>query len=326
MRRVALLAVALVAAGCGSTQAGSGRATVWVTRDRGAQVLHVGKVPAGVSAMQAVTRLGKVGTRFGGRYLRSVDGVAEHGRQAWFYYVNGYLADRASTDYRLRAGDVLWWDFRSWRDPAQDPVVVGAFPEPFLQGYAGKTRPGVVVAHDLAAGRKVARSLHARLGKVGTKFGGRYLRSVDGVSEQGRRAWFYYVNGYLADRASTDYRLRAGDVLWWDFRSWRDPAQDPVVVGVFPEPFLQGYAGKTRPGVVVTRDLAAGRKVARSIHARLVSAPPPGANVLFLESGPLRFRASGSTSPGAPVRLRFTGNWRLLLRRPFPFRFRYSVP
>ena len=85
LRHVALLAAALVAAGCGSTQAGSGRATVWVTRDRGAHVLHVGKVPAGVSAMQAVTRLGKVETKFGGRYLRSVDGFAEHGRRAWFY-------------------------------------------------------------------------------------------------------------------------------------------------------------------------------------------------------------------------------------------------
>ena len=61
MRREALMvAVALVAAGCGSTQAGSGRATVWVTRDRGAHVLHLGKVPAGSSAMQAVARLGKV--------------------------------------------------------------------------------------------------------------------------------------------------------------------------------------------------------------------------------------------------------------------------
>jgi hypothetical protein len=210
----------LVAAGCGSTQAGSGRATVWVTRDRGAHVLHVGKVPAGVSAMQAV----------------------------------------------------------------------------------------------------------ARLGKVETKFGGRYLRSVDGVSEQGRRAWFYYVNGYLADRASTDYRLHAGDVLWWDFRSWRDPAQDPVVVGAFPEPFLNGYGGKNRPGVVVTRDLAAGRQVARSLHARLESKAPPGANVLILGSGPLRFSASGSLTPGGAVRLRFTGDWHLLLRRPFPFPFRYSVP
>jgi hypothetical protein len=166
----------------------------------------------------------------------------------------------------------------------------------------------------------------ARLGKVETKFGGRYLRSVDGVSEQGRRAWFYYVNGYLADRASTDYRLQAGDVLWWDYRSWRDPAQDPFVVGAFPEPFLNGYGGKTRPGVVVTRDLAAGRKVARSLHARLESKALPGTNVLFLGPGSLRFSASGSVFPGAPVRLRFTGDWHLLLRRPFPFRFRYSVP
>ena len=221
LRHVALLAVALVAAGCGSTQAGSGRATVWVTRDRGAHVLHVGKVPAGVSAMQAVTRLDKVETKFGGRYLRSVDGVAEHGRRAWFYYVNGYLADRASTDYRLHAGDVLWWDYRSWRDPAQDPVVVGAFPEPFLDGYAGTTRPAVVVA----------------------------------------------------------------------------------------------------------RDRAAARKVARSLHARVASKPIPGADVLFLDGpGPLQFRALGAVPPGSSVRLRFTGDWHLLLRRPFPFRFRYTVP
>ena len=221
MRRVALLAVAVVAAGCGSTQAGSGRATVWVTRDRGAHVLHVGKVAAGMSAMQAVARLGKVETKYGGRYLRSVDGVAEHGRRAWFYYVNGYLADRASTDYRLRAGDVLWWDYRSWRDPAQDPVVVGAFPEPFLDGYAGTARPAVVVSADRVAGRKVASSL----------------------------------------------------------------------------------------------------------HGRFASTAPAGANVLYLEGpGSLRLRAFGSVSPGAPVRLRFTGDWRLLLRRPFPFRFRYSVP
>ncbi len=220
MKRVALLALALVAAGCGSTQAGSGRATVWVTRDRGAHVLHVGKVPAGLNAMQAVARLGKVQTTFGGRYLRSVDGVSEHGRRAWFYYVNGYLADRASTDYRLHAGDVLWWDYRSWRDPAEDPVVVGAFPEPFLDGYAGKARAVVVVA----------------------------------------------------------------------------------------------------------RDLEAGRKVARSLHGRVVSKPVPGADVLYLDGpGPLRFRALGAVSPGSPVRLRFTGDWHLLLRRPFPFRFRYSL-
>ena len=77
------------------------------------------------------------------------------------------------------------------------------------------------------------------------------------------------VNGYLADRASSDYRLRAGDLVWWDLRSWRDPAQEPVVVGAFPEPFLHGYDGKRRPGVVSTADLEAGRRIARRLHAHL---------------------------------------------------------
>jgi hypothetical protein len=158
----AALSVAL--AGCSSARSGSGHATVWVTRDRGAQVLHVGKVPAGLTAMQALQRVAKVKTRYGGRYVRAVDEVAEQGRRSWFYYVNGYLADQGSAEYRLRDGDVEWWDYRTWRDPLQDSVVVGAFPEPFLHGYGGKRRPAVVVslapANPLV--RAVARRLHAR--------------------------------------------------------------------------------------------------------------------------------------------------------------------
>ena len=147
MRTLAVAAVlAVCAAGCGSSSMGSaGRATVWVTRDRGAEVLHVARVPAGVSAMQALQRVAKVKTRFGGRYVRAVDGLEEHGRRAWFYYVNGYLADRGSADYRLHPGDLEWWDYRSWRDPAQDAVVVGSFPEPFLHGYGGRRLPVAVL-------------------------------------------------------------------------------------------------------------------------------------------------------------------------------------
>ena len=48
-----LLAAAL--AGCGG-QATHGTATLWVTRDRGAHVLLVRSVPAGETAMQALTR------------------------------------------------------------------------------------------------------------------------------------------------------------------------------------------------------------------------------------------------------------------------------
>jgi hypothetical protein len=158
VRRFALSAALSVAlAGCSSGTGSSGHATVWVTRDRGAQVLHVGTVPAGLTALQGLDRVAKLKTRYGGRYVRAVDGVEEHGRRSWFYYVNGYLADQGSAEYPLRAGDVEWWDYRTWRDALEDAVVVGAFPEPLVHGYGGKRRPTVVLSADRSLGTRIAR-------------------------------------------------------------------------------------------------------------------------------------------------------------------------
>jgi hypothetical protein len=170
-----------------------------------------------------------------------------------------------------------------------------------------------------------------RVAKVETRFGGRYLRGVDGLGEHGDRAWFYYVNGYLADRSAADFRLRAGDLAWWDYREWRDPAQDPVVVGAFPQPFLGGYDGRRRPAVIVALDPDAVRGVARRLRAHVVG---PGAgslstrvNVLYIRPGAgeaARLEPVGSPRPGGPVRLSFRGDPRTLLRK-WPFRYRYQV-
>jgi Zn-dependent alcohol dehydrogenase len=43
----------LALAGCGGEH-GHGTATLWVTSDRGAHVLYAGKVPAGLTAIQAL--------------------------------------------------------------------------------------------------------------------------------------------------------------------------------------------------------------------------------------------------------------------------------
>jgi uncharacterized protein DUF4430 len=165
VKRLAVpVVLAAVLAGCGSSAStsASGRATVWVTRERGAHVLHVARVSAGLTAMQALQRVAReVKTRYGGRYVRAVDGVEEEGRRAWFYYVNGYLADQGSADYRLRPGDIEWWDYRSWRDPLDDAVVVGAFPEPLVHGYGGERRPVVVISADRALAGRLARLVGA---------------------------------------------------------------------------------------------------------------------------------------------------------------------
>jgi len=149
-------------AGCGSTHT-SGSATLWVTRNRGQNVVFTKTVKAGQSAMQALDQAAKVKTSYGGRFVQSIDGVSgdRSARRDWFYFINGYEADRGAADYKLHPGDVEWWDYRHWKNAIHVPVVVGAFPEPFLHGYAGKTRSAAVV-YDSAA----LTSLAKRLGKL----------------------------------------------------------------------------------------------------------------------------------------------------------------
>jgi Domain of unknown function (DUF4430) len=146
-RRLAfLLAAACLLAGCGEEAAGEGEARLWITRDRGAEVVMDTTVPAGISALEALRRKAEVETRYGGRFVQAVDGIeGDLARQRdWFWFVNGYEGDRSAADYELHDGDVLWWDHRSWAGEMRQPVVVGAFPEPFLHGYDGKRRPAVV--------------------------------------------------------------------------------------------------------------------------------------------------------------------------------------
>ena len=163
-----LLAVAcalVLLAGCGHERAGSGKASLWITRDRGATVLLVRTVPAGLTAMQVLDKEADISKRYGGRFVQSIDGVEGDvsKRRDWFWFLNGIEADRSAADYRLRPGDVAWWDFRSWSGEMREPVVVGAFPEPFLHGWDGKVRAVAVryAPGRLRGARAIGRLLHA---------------------------------------------------------------------------------------------------------------------------------------------------------------------
>jgi len=167
VRRLATAGLTVVAlAGCGSTHT-KGSATLWITRDRGQHVLLAGEVKAGQTAMQALQHKAKVSTSYGGRFVQSIDGVSgdRSARRDWFYFVNGYEADRGAADYTLHAGDVEWWDYRPWKGEIHVPVAVGAFPEPFLHGYAGKTRAAAIVFDARALepqARALGKLIHAK--------------------------------------------------------------------------------------------------------------------------------------------------------------------
>jgi hypothetical protein len=172
---------------------------------------------------------------------------------------------------------------------------------------------------------------------VHTSYGGRFVQSIEGVKGEAskQRDWFWFLNGIEADRSGADYRLRPGDVEWWDYRSWGGELREPVVVGAFPEPFLHGYAGKVRPVAVRYADgrAAGARALGRLLHATSVrplsDRPSADANVFYTVNGSERFSASLRDSDGdagSPVRFTFSGDAAALVRRPGRFRFRYSVP
>jgi hypothetical protein len=149
VRRLLVILLALALAACGGAGAGGdrpgehGTATLWVTRDRGAEVLLTATVAAGQSVVQALDGETEIETRYGGRYVQAIDGIEGSlaRQQDWFFFVNGIEPDVGGTEVVLEPGDVAWWDFRSWEQDAEAFVVVGAFPMPFSRGWAGATRP-----------------------------------------------------------------------------------------------------------------------------------------------------------------------------------------
>jgi len=162
-RPLAALAVLILLAGCGGAGEEEGTATLWVTRERGAELLLEAEVEAGQTLMRALDAEVDLETRYGGRYVQAIDGLegSLEGQRDWFWFVNGYEGDRSASAYRLRDGDIAWLDYRAWEREGEARVVVGAFPEPFLHGYGGRTRPAVV---RFEGSRTLATRLARRIG------------------------------------------------------------------------------------------------------------------------------------------------------------------
>ena len=187
MRRVrALLAALLVAVGFAAAAAGcglgegeeraGGGATLRVTRDFGHRELgsvSVDKVREGQTVMRLLRSDFDVKTRFGGRFVQSIDGLSGEGAGGqvdWFFFVNGVEADKGAAEWELSPGDHVQWDRRDWSAAMRIPAIVGAYPEPFVSGVGGKRRPVRVECEDVQS--KPCKDARARLQEAGVPTSG----------------------------------------------------------------------------------------------------------------------------------------------------------
>ncbi len=182
---VSATAVALTGAGCGlGAGRGTGGVTLTVTRGFGSsQIASIsrGRVPGSETVMRMLGRSFRVGTRYGGGFVQSIDGIAGgSSRLDWFYYVNGIEAPAGAASTSVSRGDRIWWDLHDWGATDTIPAVVGSFPEPFVHGIGGRRLPTILeCASDVAA---ACAHVSAALSKVGVQTPRQLLGTGSGSS------------------------------------------------------------------------------------------------------------------------------------------------
>jgi len=147
----ALLAL-LAVAGCGlGPGQGLDAVTLTVTHEYGRQQIlerEVGDVTESDTVMRVLEGAAEIGTKEGGRFVKSIDGaesVSRDGRYFdWLFYVNGVESNVGAAAFPLRGGEAIWWDYRDWTSALHVPAVVGSWPQPFTSGYEGSHHPVVV--------------------------------------------------------------------------------------------------------------------------------------------------------------------------------------
>jgi uncharacterized protein DUF4430 len=225
------LPATLAATGCGL---GAGKPPsavhLTVTRDFGASVVRAWSAPrvrGAETVMSLLMRNAGVGTRYGGGFVQSIDGLAG-GQDAgqpvdWFYYVNGVWASTGAASRNVDPGDRIWWDRHDWSQTDRIPAVVGSFPEPFLNGLEGKRLPVRVECAEVTG--RACKTVRARLRAAGVTAGVAAIGS--GVA------------------ASQTVRVAVGP--------WRDLGGDPAVAPIGKGPRASGvYARIAENGSTLT--------------------------------------------------------------------------
>jgi hypothetical protein len=223
-------------------------------------------------------RHAEISTRYGGRFVQSIDGLAggtqDGRRQDWFFYVNGVESGVGAADVRPRDGDRVWWDYRDWSSAMRVPAVVGSFPEPFLHGFEGDRYATRV---DCLGPKQPCTAVQSSLRRAGVKAG---LFDAE------------HARGFDAESAPT-LRVLVG--------AWSRVGDDPAAAEIERGPAQSG---------VFARFGAGGGLQALDPRARVSSSFGPRAGLIAAvraESSPPTWVVTGTGSAGVTAAARAFG-------------------
>jgi hypothetical protein len=162
----------------------------------------------------------------------------------------------------------------------------------------GQARIASITKRNVAGSETVMRLLQ-RTFAVGTRYGGGFVESINGLSGSSSRLdWFYYVNGIEAPVGAANTPVHRGDRIWWDLHDWSAAESVPAVVGAFPEPFVHGVGGKRLPTTLECASDAA--PACKRVAAALTGVGVPVATQLI------------GTGSGSDTLTVVVGTWRAL--------------
>ena len=131
----------------------------------------------------------------------------------------------------------------------------------------------------------VMRFLESEVDGVETRYGGGYVKAIEGIEETERGGhpydWFFFVNGIESPVGAAEVSLEGGEKIWWDMHNWSATAHVPAVVGSWPAPFTTGWEGHA-PTVAVECEGAGGacatvRGALEGEGVKIASGAPKGA-------------------------------------------------
>lgn len=145
-------------------------ATIIITKNFSREVIQENTItiPAGSSALDALKKVAKVETSYGGGFVTSINNMKSgypDEKSDWFYYVNGFFANKGASNYIMTEGDFIRWDYHNWEFQSQSAIFAD-YPKHFVKGYGGKISPTIIIYDDefLNEANKLKKQLNSQYG------------------------------------------------------------------------------------------------------------------------------------------------------------------